>query len=63
MRREPRYRGIGELPHGAALSRLRGRRLMVIEFVMEGGANVVTKQVAAGVPIIVREYRATSACW
>jgi len=52
MRREPRYRWIGELPHGAALRRLARARVMVISSRMEGGANVVTEALAAGVPII-----------
>ena len=52
MRREPRYDWPGELPHGAALKRLARARLMVISSRMEGGANVVTEALAAGVPII-----------
>ena len=50
--REPRYRWIGELPHWLALRRLARSRLMVISSRMEGGANVVTEALAAGVPII-----------
>jgi putative glycosyltransferase (TIGR04348 family) len=52
MAREPRYRWVGELPHGAALQRLARCRLMVISSHMEGGANVVTEALAAGVPVI-----------
>jgi putative glycosyltransferase (TIGR04348 family) len=52
MRREPRYRWIGELPHGQALKRLARARLMVISSRMEGGANVVTEALAARVPVI-----------
>jgi glycosyltransferase involved in cell wall biosynthesis len=52
MRREPRYRWLGEVTHGAALKRLARARLMVISSRMEGGANVVTEALATGVPII-----------
>jgi putative glycosyltransferase (TIGR04348 family) len=52
MRLEPRYDWIGELPHGAARRRLSRARLMVISSIMEGGANVITEALAAGVPII-----------
>ncbi len=52
MRREPRYRWIGELPHGAAVRRLARARLLIISSRVEGGANVVTEALAAGVPVI-----------
>ena len=52
MRREPRYCWIGEVTHGRALKRLARARLMVISSRMEGGANVVTEALAAGVPVI-----------
>ena len=52
MRREPRYRWVGELPHGVSLRRLARSRLMVISSRMEGGANVVTEALAARVPVI-----------
>ncbi len=51
MRREPRYRWVGERPHGEALRFLARARLMVISSRMEGGANVVTEAIAAGVPV------------
>ncbi|MBI4191708.1 MAG: TIGR04348 family glycosyltransferase [Betaproteobacteria bacterium] len=50
--REPRYRWVGELPHWLALRRLARSRLMVISSRMEGGANVVTEALAAGVPVV-----------
>jgi putative glycosyltransferase (TIGR04348 family) len=52
MRREPRYRWLGEMTHGQALRRLARSRLMVISSRTEGGANVVTEALAAGVPVI-----------
>jgi putative glycosyltransferase (TIGR04348 family) len=52
MEHEPRYRWVGELPHWLALRRLARSRLMVISSCMEGGANVVTEALAAGVPVI-----------
>jgi len=52
LEREPRYRWMGELPRGLALRRLARARLMVISSRMEGGANVVTEALAAGVPIV-----------
>ena len=52
MGREPRYRWFGELPRWLALRRLARSRLMVISSRMEGGANVVTEALAAGVPIV-----------
>ncbi len=52
MRREPRYRWLGEVSHGEALRRLARCRLMVISSRMEGGANVVTEALAAGVPVV-----------
>ena len=52
MRREPRYRWTGEVTHGRALGLLARSRLMVISSRTEGGANVVTEALAAGVPVL-----------
>lgn len=52
MAREPRYRWLGNLPHWIALRRLARARLMVISSRMEGGANVVSEALSAGVPVI-----------
>ncbi|MDP2241672.1 MAG: selenoneine biosynthesis selenosugar synthase SenB [Burkholderiales bacterium] len=49
---EPRYRWLGERAHGKALRLLARSRLMVISSLMEGGANVVSEALAAGVPVI-----------
>ncbi len=51
-RREPRYRWLGELTHGAAVRYLARSKLMVISSRTEGGANVVTEALAAGVPVL-----------
>lgn len=52
MRREPRYRWLGEVAHGKALRLLARARLMVISSRMEGGANVVSEALANDVPVI-----------
>ncbi|MDB5810378.1 MAG: glycosyltransferase [Betaproteobacteria bacterium] len=52
MRREPRYRWVGELRHGGALRLLSRAQVMVISSRMEGGANVVTEALAANVPVV-----------
>ncbi|HYC48405.1 MAG TPA: selenoneine biosynthesis selenosugar synthase SenB [Burkholderiales bacterium] len=52
MAREPRYRWLGELPHGAALRMLARSRLLVVSSIMEGGANVVCEALANRVPVL-----------
>jgi len=48
----PRYQWLGELPRWRA-QRLLGRsRLMVLSSISEGGANVISEALAAGVPIL-----------
>lgn len=53
--REPRYRWLGELQFGRALRILARSKLMVISSRMEGGANVVSEALVAGVPVIASE--------
>lgn len=49
---EPRYRWLGEVAHGRAMRILGRSRLLVISSRMEGGANVVSEAIVAGVPVI-----------
>jgi putative glycosyltransferase (TIGR04348 family) len=52
MRREPRYRWLGEQPHWRALRILGRSRLMVLSSRIEGGANVASEALAQRVPVI-----------
>ncbi len=55
MREDPRYRWVGELPHGQALRLLARSNLMVISSRMEGGAHVVSEAIAMGIPVIASD--------
>lgn len=48
----PRYRWLGDLPRGRALRALARSRLLVLTSKLEGGANVISEAVVAGVPIL-----------
>lgn len=48
----PRYRWLGEWPQGRALRRMAACRLLVNSSRMEGGANVVSEAIVAGVPVL-----------
>ncbi|MEV6906410.1 selenoneine biosynthesis selenosugar synthase SenB [Amycolatopsis sp. NPDC051071] len=48
----PRYGWLGPLPRPEALAVLARSRLLVLTSLHEGGANVVTEALAAGVPIV-----------
>jgi putative glycosyltransferase (TIGR04348 family) len=48
----PRYRWLGEMPHWRARRVLARSRLLVITSRSEGGANVLSEAIAAGVPVL-----------
>ena len=50
--RNPRYEWRGEVPHWQVRRVMARARLMVLSSVMEGGANVVSEAVVAGLPVI-----------
>lgn len=52
MRREPRYRWLGSLPHGGALKWIARSHAMVISSRMEGGANVIAEAARIGTPVL-----------
>lgn len=52
QRRNPRYVWLGDLSHERALRLLAGAHLLALTSVLEGGANVVSEAIAAGVPVI-----------
>ena len=52
MKREPRYQWLDELPRAPALATLARARLMLISSKLEGGANVVSEALTAGVPVL-----------
>jgi putative glycosyltransferase (TIGR04348 family) len=51
-RANPRYRWLGDLPQPRALRVLARCRLLVLTSRLEGGANVISEAVAAGVPVL-----------
>jgi glycosyltransferase involved in cell wall biosynthesis len=48
----PRYRWLGDLPRWKALRALARCRLLSLTSRLEGGANVVSEAIAAGVPVL-----------
>lgn len=52
QRRNPRYVWLGDLSHERALRLLAGSHLLALTSVLEGGANVVSEAIAAGVPVL-----------
>lgn len=55
----PRYTWLGELSHDAALELLASCRLLVHPSVHEGGANVVSEALTAGIPIVATRIPGT----
>lgn len=59
MDRNPRYIWLGERSHEQALRRMAQCRAMVLSSRSEGGANVVSEAVVAGVPILASRIPGT----
>ncbi|MEW6688217.1 MAG: selenoneine biosynthesis selenosugar synthase SenB [Pseudomonadota bacterium] len=52
MRREPRYRWLGSVPHARALAWIARSHVLVVSSVMEGGANVICEAARIGTPVL-----------
>ena len=52
MKREPRYRWLGSVPHRRALTWMASSHALLISSRMEGGANVVCEALRIGVPVL-----------
>jgi putative glycosyltransferase (TIGR04348 family) len=52
MKREPRYRWLGSLPHRKTLQWMATSHALVVSSVMEGGANVICEAARIGTPVI-----------
>ncbi|MCH8074849.1 MAG: TIGR04348 family glycosyltransferase [SAR324 cluster bacterium] len=52
MAENPRYRWLGEKPRWYTRRRMAASRVMVLSSIMEGGANVVSEAIVAGVPVL-----------
>jgi len=52
QRRNPRYVWLGDFSHERALRLLAGSHLLALTSILEGGANVVSEAIAAGVPVL-----------
>ncbi|HKA78812.1 MAG TPA: selenoneine biosynthesis selenosugar synthase SenB [Xanthobacteraceae bacterium] len=55
MARNPRYIWRGEVPQGVVRKASARAPLMVLSSIMEGGANVISESIVAGVPVIASE--------
>lgn len=52
MRREPRYRWLGSLPHARTLRWVARSHVLVVSSSMEGGANVICEAARVGTPVL-----------
>ena len=52
MKREPRYRWVGSVPHAEALRWIARSHVLVVSSVMEGGANVICEAARIGTPAL-----------
>jgi glycosyltransferase involved in cell wall biosynthesis len=52
MKREPRYRWTGNVPHATALRWIARSHALVVSSVMEGGANVICEAARIGTPVL-----------
>jgi glycosyltransferase involved in cell wall biosynthesis len=55
MKVNPRYHWFGEVPHGKIRRAYSSCHLMVLPSIMEGGANVISEAIVAGLPVIASE--------
>ena len=51
MKREPRYRWVGSVPHAEALRWIARSHVLVVSSLMEGGANVICEAARIGTPV------------
>ncbi len=55
MKINPRYHWFGEVPHGKIRRAYSSCHFMVLPSIMEGGANVISEAIVAGLPVIASE--------
>ncbi len=59
MRRNGRYRWLGDQPRWKAMRVLARSRLLVLSSLVEGGANVISEAIVCGVPVIASRIPGT----